>query len=75
MRTLIIKDNYVINVILTNPDVPFEIPAGCRAVVDPTEVEEGFGAVGIGDWYEPSEGQCYRPVGHTPPDVPEELQS
>jgi len=29
--------------------------------------------IGIGDWYEESEGIFYRPIGKTPPDYPTEI--
>lgn len=63
----IIKDNYVINRIvsdLVQPDYPWPHDA----------IIEDVGAkVNIGDWYEESEGLFYRPIG-VPNDWPESLK-
>jgi len=67
-RTLVIKSNYVIDVIMTDPlDTKYEYPHPH----DKTVVDNNCN-VGPGDWYEESEGIFYRPLSR-PTDLPEEL--
>jgi hypothetical protein len=71
MRYLIIRQNYVINVILVDyeatPDWVYPHPHDL-VIADPD------GHMHIGDWYEESEGIFYRPINAKPTDLPEELQ-
>lgn len=80
-RYIILKSNYVVNVTKWDPIASpgWTPPEGTMAIEDPTQVWdeatqswEGWGA--IGDWYEASEGQLYKPNNFTPHDVPEELK-
>ncbi len=59
---LIIKDNYVINRVVSENQPNSELLV----------VEDINWNVSIGDWYESSEGIFYKPLS-TPPDYPEEL--
>lgn len=73
-RYLVIKNNYVINVVAWDGQTPWEYPFPHDSVIlDPTDGEDG-GYVGIGDWYEQAENIFYRPVAVKPPDIPQELQ-
>ena len=70
-RYIVIKSNYVVNIVEwdaeLNPDWTYPHPHD-QLVPDTSE------CVGIGDWYEESEGIFYRPINGTPLDLPEELQ-
>lgn len=59
---LIIKDNYVINRVVSENGPNSELLV----------VQDINWNVSIGDWYESSEGIFYKPLS-TPPDYPEEL--
>jgi hypothetical protein len=67
---LIIKENYVIQRIMLDPEQSSEY-------VYPFDhdlmIEDAKQSVSIGDWYEEVEGLFYRPIG-IPPDWPKELQ-
>ena len=66
----IIKDNYVINRVVVDPDVPYTYPFPHDSVIDDDNLQ-----FGIGDWYEETENLLYRPIGGIPPDWPAELQN
>lgn len=63
-RWVIIKSNYVIDVIAWDGVTPYEYPFPHDSML-----EDATYSVGIGDWYEVSEGIFYRPL-ETPPDFP-----
>lgn len=65
---LIMKNNYVVNVILWDGVTPYN-------VVDDHDLmkEDPSESVGIGDWYEEAEDMFYRPLG-IPHDWPDELK-
>lgn len=65
----VIKDNYVINRVVVDTDVPYTYPSPHDHIIDDTNYQ-----FGIGDWYEEAENIFYRPIGATPPDWPAELQ-
>ncbi len=65
MRTCIVRDGYVTNIVLG--DVIPVLAENEIAVPDPT----GFAS--IGSWYEPSEGIFYSALTGIPPDAPEDL--
>jgi hypothetical protein len=65
----IVKDNYVINRIVVDEDVPYTYPFPHDLVIDDPNM-----VYGIGDWYEAAENILYRPVNAYPPDWPTELQ-
>lgn len=66
-RYAVIKDGYVINVVVGEAEAPPTVPQAHDA-----NVKDAEGIVAIGDWYASNEGIFYRPLG-TPPDLPEEL--
>lgn len=67
-KYLAIKNNYVINAFLWDGVTEYTYPdPECTVIRDETEM------IGIGDWYEESEGIFYRPIGKTPPDYPTEI--
>ena len=66
---LIIKDNYVINRVAWGGITNWEYPFPHDLIIEDINCN-----VGIGDWYEESEGIFYRPLS-TPPDLPEELNN
>jgi len=65
----VIKDNYVINRIVVDTDVPYTYPFAHDKVIDDTNYQ-----FAVGDWYEEAEDIMYRPIGGIPPDWPSELQ-
>ena len=71
MRHLILRENYVINIIEldleANPDWVYPHPHDSM-IADPEE------RMHIGDWYEEAEGIFYRPINAKPTDLPTELQ-
>ena len=64
-RWLILKANYVIDVILWDGLTSYTYPFPHDTMMEDPTGE----AVGIGDWYESTEGVYYRPL-ETPPDFP-----
>jgi len=65
MKTwLIMRSNYVINVIYWDGVTPYSYPEPHDEIR-----EDATESINIGDWYEPSENVFYRPVT-TPPDYP-----
>jgi hypothetical protein len=60
----ILKSNYVIDVIMWDGVTLYTHPFPYDTMVEDTEY-----TVGLGDWYEASEGVFYRPLS-TPPDFP-----
>ena len=65
MRWLILKSNYVIDVILWDGITPYDYPHDYDIMVEDT-----IGVVTVGDWYEVSEGVFYRPINVTSPWFP-----
>jgi hypothetical protein len=63
-KWLIIKSNYVIDAIIWNGTDPYTYPHPYDLMIEDITYE-----IGIGDWYEASEGIFYRPL-KTPPDFP-----
>jgi hypothetical protein len=61
---LIFRDNYVIDRIYWDGVTPFTYPN-----IHDQIIEDTWGYVNIGDWYEVSENVFYRPLS-TPPDYP-----
>ena len=64
---LVLKDNYVIDVVVWDGITPFSYPFPHDAML-PTSGNLAF--AGMGDWYEASENILYRPLGVTPSDSP-----
>ena len=65
MRWLVLKDNYVIDIIEWDGITPYTYPfLHDYLTQDPNDL------AGIGDWFETSEDIFYRPIGKTPPDFP-----
>lgn len=63
-RWAVIKSNYVIDVIIWDGVTPWQYPGDYDLLV-----EENTENVGMGDWYEASEGVFYHPLS-SPPDYP-----
>lgn len=64
MRWLILKSNYVVDVIIWDGVTSFQYPNEYDTMMEDTTYD-----IGIGDWYEPTENVFYRPLT-TPPDYP-----
>lgn len=64
MRWLILKSNYVIDVVIWDGVTPWQYPGQYDIMMQDTSY-----SIGIGDWYETSEGVFYRPLS-IPPDYP-----
>jgi hypothetical protein len=67
-KWLAIKDNYVIDAFIWDGVTDFTYPNEHDSIME--DVEQ---IVGIGSWYEESEGVFYMPVT-APPDLPQEIQ-
>jgi len=63
-RWAILKSNYVIDVIMWDGVTPYQYPFPYDIMMEDTTY-----SIGIGDWYEASEGVFYRPLS-IPPDFP-----
>lgn len=61
----IIKDNYVVNRVVSDLQ-PIDYPWPHDIIVEDISAK-----VNIGDWYEESEGIFYRPINGVPPDRPD----
>lgn len=67
-KWLVIKDGYVIDVFMWDGETNYTYPHSHDGIVE--DVNQ---SVGIGAWYEESEGVFYMPVT-APPDLPQEIQ-
>lgn len=67
MNYCIIKQGYVINIVVGTETKPVVVQGHDDVVADPE------GVVSIGDWYADNEHVFYRPLS-TPQDLPEELR-
>lgn len=67
MIYVIIKDNYVVNRIVSD-SVPVDYPFPHDKIIE--DIDQ---CLFIGDWYEESEDFFYRPIG-IPADLPDELK-
>jgi hypothetical protein len=64
-KWLIIKSNYVIDVIMWDGITPYVYPFPYDMMIE----DLTYDTVGVGDWYESTEDIFYRPL-KTPPDFP-----
>lgn len=67
MVLCIIKDNYVINRVVIEPEDfdGFTYPLPHDSIIEDVDTN-----IHIGDWYEVAENRFYRPIGSTPEDSP-----
>jgi len=66
-KWVVIKDNYVINAFIWDGVTEYTYPDAHDKIIE--DVEQN---VGIGMWYEESEGNFYQPISK-PADLPSEL--
>lgn len=64
MRWLMLKSNYVIDIILWDGVTPYDYPHDYDTMIEDTAYN-----ISVGDWYEASENVFYHPLS-TPPDFP-----
>jgi hypothetical protein len=68
-KWLAIKQNYVVNAFIWDGVSEYKYPDPECIIME--DVDQN---IGIGMYYEESEGIFYMPIGKRPPDIPEELE-